>query len=77
MSEIDINKRLNWDEIDKYISKDYENINSMLELVPPHQYFPQEIDEEKMNNRWMRRKKSQKEIENEKINKKTKKKREA
>jgi len=67
MSEIDINKRINWDEIDKNISKDYEFVNSMLELVPPEHYFPQEMDISKLNDRWMRRKKSKKEIEKGKV----------
>jgi len=58
MSEIDINKRIDWNEIDSNISKDYDYINNMLELVPPQHYFPQETDMNKLDNRWMRRKKN-------------------
>jgi len=66
MSEIDINKRIDWNEIDSNISKDYDYINNMLELVPPQHYFPQETDMNKLDNRWMRRKKTKKEIEKDK-----------
>jgi len=60
---IDINKRLNWLDIDQNISQDYEFFNSMLELVSPQHYFPQEVDDKELNEKWMRKKRPLKEIE--------------